>query len=181
MRTVLGLGLMFLLASAAAADEPPGPPPAKPLGIDLSLRLGPSIPGGANIVTSEPMFPLWLGLGYRIDGLWYVGVSGAYAFGSTICQGCTPSYNVQFLVEAAAHPLRYAKVDPWIGLGVGGDWFHDGYLNPSGWIPVTIELGVDFALARSFRAGPFYAFQLVVTGSSTHTWNVVGLQLTGLP
>ena len=179
MRKSLVVSVCLLLSSGALAEEQASPQKRNPLGIDLSLRLGPAIPGGTNQVAVEPLFPLWLGLGYRIGGVWYVGISGVYAFGHSYPN--FTQYNVQFLVEAAYHPLAYARVDPWIGLGIGGEWFHGGFGTTAGWVPIMFEMGVDFALAQSFRLGPFYAFQFVVNGSDTHFWNVVGLQLTGLP
>jgi hypothetical protein len=182
MRTVLVATVCLLLPAGALSEEPAPPPQAKPLGIELSLRVGPSIPGGEDVLATDPFFPLWLGLGYRIGGVWYVGISGVYAPASTLCPICGARYNVQFLVEATVHPLAYGRIDPWIGLGVGGEWFNSGN-GPmvSSWVPVMFEVGVEFALARTFRVGPFYAFQFVVTGGSTATWNVFGLQLSGLP
>ena len=172
--------LVLVSVSAASAEEPAGATTAvKPMGLDLSFRFGPAVSGGERPASSEPMFPLWLGLGYRIGGVWYVGVSGVFAFPTTSC-ACYQPDNVQFLVEAAFHPLAYSRIDPWIGLGFGGEWFGGS----GSFLPGMFELGISFELARSIRVGPFYAFQFVLVGTSTHTfhtWNVFGLQLTGLP
>jgi hypothetical protein len=170
--------LVVSLAFAAPGHADEQPPPAavvassKPLGIDFSLRLGPAI--GSLPTLNGPMFPLWLGLGYRSGGWLYVGVAGVYAFGPVRSN----FDNAQFLFEVAFHPLRYAKVDPWVGYGLGVEWFNGG---TAGFIPVSFSMGIDFALAQSFRAGPFFAVQVAFSGNDTHNWYVVGLNLTGLP
>ena len=126
------------------------------------------------------MFPLELGIGYRFGGWLYVGIAGVYAFGPTeVTQGRDLStYNTQFLAEVAFHPLRYAKVDPWIGYGLWVEWFNGGTGN---FIPVSASVGVDFALSQTFRMGPFFAFQVAFNGNDTHEWYVVGIKLTALP
>jgi hypothetical protein len=159
-----------------AADAAPA---SKPLGVELSLRLGPAATNFLDV--SGPMFPLWFGMGYRFGGWLYVGLAGVYAFGpapETIAGSRPNSYNAQFLTEVALHPLGYGKVDPWVGYGLGVEWFNGGTGN---FIPVSISFGVNFALARTFRLGPFFAFQVAFNGSDTHNWYVFGLQLTALP
>jgi hypothetical protein len=170
-------------ASTPLAEETPAVETAasKPLGVELSLRFGPAVLGNNNFtILSGPMFPLELGIGYRFGGLVYVGVAGVYAFGPTevFNGGLHTLYNAQFLAEVALHPLRYARVDPWIGYGLGGEWFNGGN---GGFIPVSLSMGVDFALSRAFRVGPFFTVQVAFNGSDVHEWYVVGLQLTALP
>jgi hypothetical protein len=113
-------------------------------------------------------------------GLVYVGVAGVYAFGPTeVLNGRLDTlYNAQLLAEVALHPLRYARVDPWLGYGLGGEWFNGGN---GGFIPVSLSVGVDFALSRTFRMGAFFSYQLAFNGNDTHNWFVVGLRLTALP
>jgi hypothetical protein len=182
-RPLVVLLLSLPLAAASLADEAP---PAdqtsasKPLGWELSLRFGPAVAANFPLLDG-PMFPLELALGYRIiGGLLYVGVAGVYAFGPTeVTQGRDLStYNSQFLVEVAFHPLRYARVDPWIGYGLGAEWFNGGTGNV---VPVSLSVGVDFALSQTFRVGPFCTYQLAFYGNDTHSWFVVGLKLTALP
>lgn len=148
---------------------------SKPLGVELSLRLGPAAPINFALL-DQPLFPLELALGYRFGGLVYAGIAGVYAFGPT--ENGTSVYNTQFLAEVALHPLRYARVDPWVGYGLGGEWFNGGNGN---FIPVSLSFGVDFALTQTFRVGPFFTFQVAFHGSDVHEWCVVGLKLTALP
>jgi hypothetical protein len=173
--------LSFALASASLAEEqlqPETPPGTKPLGVEFSLRLGPA---ATNLgLVSGPLFPLSLGVGYRFGGLVYVGVAGVYAFGPTETFGgqAVSIYNTQFLAEVAIHPLRYAKIDPWIGYGLGVEWFNGGTGN---FVPVSFSMGVDFAVSHAFRMGPFFTLQVAFNGNDTHEWYVVGLKLTALP
>lgn len=170
--------LSLALASAALAEEHEGPTPSRPLGIDLSLRVGPAAGNLAGL--NGPMFPLWLGLGYRFGGVWYVGVAGVFAPGPTVSSGgVTESlYNCQLLVEMAVHPASYARVDPWVGFGIGGEWFNGG---KGTFVPVSFDLGVDFGVLSSFRVGPFAAVQAAFNGNDVHEWFTVGLKFTVLP
>ena len=183
MRTpfvVLMLGLAVAAPSLAEEAAPSGEEASrKPLGVELSLRLGPAVASNFPLL-SGPMFPLELAIGYRFGGLVYVGIAGVYAFGPTeVTQGFDLStYNAQFLAEVALHPLRYARVDPWVGYGLGGEWFNGGKGN---FIPVSLSLGVDFALSQTVRVGPFFTFQVAFNGNDVHEWYVVGLKFTALP
>jgi hypothetical protein len=181
VRQWLVLLVCLLPVSTPLAEETPAveAPASKPFGVELSLRFGPAVPTNFT-VQNRPMFPLELALGYRFGGLVYVGVAGVYAFGPTeVFNGALVTlYNAQFLGEVALHPMRYARVDPWISYGLGGEWFNGGNGN---FIPVSLSLGVDFALSRTFRMGPFFTYQLAFNGNDTHNWFVVGLKLTALP
>jgi hypothetical protein len=169
--TVVGLGL--LLASAASAEE------HQSGSFDLSLRVG-VVGESGDVLISSPLFPVWLGVGYRFGGVWYVGVAGLFALGpSTTTGGVTTNpYNAQFLVEMAIHPAGYSRVDPWVGFGLGAEWYNGVKAN---FVPVSFDLGVDFALGPVFRLGPFAAVQVAFNGNDTHEWFVVGLKLSLLP
>lgn len=177
MRNSLSVvGVCLLLASAASADEHP---PGSAGSFDLSLRVGVVAENGDAFISS-PLFPVWLGLGYRFGGVWYVGVAGLFALGPSVTIGgvTTSSYNSQFLVEMAIHPAGYSRVDPWVGFGLGVEWYNGGEAN---FVPVSFDLGVDFALGPVFRIGPFAAVQVAFHGNDTHNWFVVGLKLSLLP
>lgn len=181
MRKALVVGVYLGLFTTALADEQPAgtatSSSSKPLGVEFSLRLGPALTSLSGL--DGPMFPLWLGLGYRIHGVWYVGISGVYSFGSVFSQGSQVTItNAQFLVEAAFHPLAYGKVDPWVGYGIGAEWLNGG---TAGFVPVSFDFGVDFAVSQSVRVGPFFAVQVAFSGSDNHQWYIVGLKLTALP
>jgi hypothetical protein len=172
---VLGLGLSAL---TARAEVPSGAPSR----IELTVRLGPAVPGGFDnsYATQTPFFPLSLGLGVRLGGLVYVGVTGVYAFGPSVESGggfTTNQYFAEAMAEVALHPLRYSKVDPWVGIGLGGQWLDGSVVHFVG----SINLGVDFALADTFRLGPFFSVQLVADTGQLNEWYIFGLQLTGLP
>ena len=164
-------------ASAPLAEEAPAVEAAasKPLGVELSLRLGPAAPINF-VLLDQPLFPLELALGYRFGGLVYAGIAGVYAFG--------PTENGD---EPLQHPVPRRGGPPPAPLCPGG---------PVGWLrawrgmvqrrqrklhPGESVFGRRLCAFSDFRVGPFFTFQVAFHGSDVHEWCVVGLQLTALP
>jgi hypothetical protein len=177
----LAVLLLVVSSSPALADvEPAANSKTQPLGVEVTLRLGPAVPGGFDnpYLTQTPFFPLSLSLGYRFGGLVYVGGTGVYAFGPSVESSATLNqYFAEALAEVAIHPLRYGRFDPWVGIGLGGQWVDQSVVHFVG----AINVGLDFALASSFRLGPFFSVQFAADPGQVHEWYIFGLELTGLP
>lgn len=128
------------------ADAPAGTPLSDlvawsvPLQVEAGARVGPVFVGG------------YLSWAYGKPGSAFDGESARSAS------------DVRFGFEVLWHFAPDRAVDPWAGLGVGYEWLNLNATGPSG-IPVSasfrgfewvnVQLGVDFALGRSWRIGPF--------------------------
>ncbi|MET0591156.1 MAG: hypothetical protein ABW133_00550 [Polyangiaceae bacterium] len=92
-----------------------------------------------------------LGLGYRLDPKWMIGVYGEfgrYGRGDSVASS-SKVYGAAAGVQAQYHLLPFDQVDPWIGLGTGwrGYWVNDeqrGTQAMHGWDMLRVQLGVDW-------------------------------------
>lgn len=157
--------------------------------------------------------PLELELGARI-GPAFVGGYVSYAFGKAgnALEGGTSrsASNVRFGFEVLWHLGPDRPVDPWVGLGVGYEWLNLSVGGTGGAITgsargfewVNLQLGIDFALGRSFRLGPFVRSRVAqydtaslglintqggeagstgdIQSKAVHTWIDVGLRFAFL-
>lgn len=112
--------------------------------------------------------PLQLDIGARIGPVFVGGYAG-YAFGKTgsLLEFATTrsATDVRVGFEVLWHLGPEAKVDPWLGVGVGYEWLtlSVGGANGGGAVSTTtrgfewanVQLGLDFVLGRNFRLGPF--------------------------
>lgn len=151
-------------ASARADDDAEAwiAPPAH-VGGQLALRTGYSAPLGEigngralpNTFGGQASFALEAG--GKIQS--HVFVGGSFGFGvggcneGPTCTGLTAHLGPEIIVDL----LPDAKVDPWIGYGIGFEYAQAS--NPSswyrGWELGHFMLGVDFRFSRAFGIGPF--------------------------
>lgn len=180
-------------ARSAAADDG---------GFEGGLRLGYGVPLGKlsddNQGTNSNdlsdyvagIVPVWLDVGYRIDGNFFVGGFFQYGFGwvgdnyNTLCDqngGLAGLANVS--VDCSANSLRLGAqfhyhilpervADPWIGYGFGYEWASvtNDISSPVGDATVTesvtgfefanFQVGVDFLPTDHFYLGPFLSFSM---------------------
>lgn len=210
----------WLLAGLALASGTPARAaelePARQ-GLEVAFRTGALIPtghaaeGGLLSDAFGVQFPLWIDLGYRFDRL-FVGAYGQYAFGllggRTDCPsgGSCSVGAARVGFELQLHPAGRKRVDPWFGVGFGFEWdtLHvsvssvSGSVTAQGWDFLRLGTGLDFAVTRGLRIGPFFEFSLsefvdasLSSGNRTesqpidrkdlHFWLSVGLKITVLP
>lgn len=165
-----------------------------PSGLEVGFRVGYALAlGDVQSGTSfndfsKNMVPLQVDLGYRIDGNWFAGAYFQYGFTGIkdpVCDNsgvdCS-SHDFRFGIEGQYHLMPSAVIDPWVGLGVGYEFYH---LNTSasgteasetlrGWEFVNVSLGADYKLAPSLGVGPFI-------GLSVGEFTDASLSVTGLP
>ncbi|SEU27564.1 autotransporter domain-containing protein [Stigmatella erecta] len=151
-------------------------------GFSLGLRAGYGLPlgkatGEADANLSDVIsgiIPLQLDAGYFLTSHLYLGGSFQYAPGllAEDCEeGASCSISVmRFGVNLAYHTAPFAKVDPWVGLGVGYERFNlsasaefggetiEASTTASGFEFAALQGGVDFKLSKHFAVGPFATF-----------------------
>lgn len=220
-------------ASGAATPPSAGEPPVEErldapkarTGFQLALRTGASIPlGDAEKNTSSSdvfgvQVPLVVDIGAKIIPNLFVGGYLGLAFGgaggraSSLCdqaQVDCAGVSFRFGVEAQYHILPDAKLNPWIGYGIGyeiagfsgeknGNKLTVGY---GGIEFAHLMAGLDFRVTRAFVIGPFADFALgkysvgtaeFVTGgvsrktsgdlanTALHEWLTLGVKVTFFP
>jgi len=165
---------LWLIGTSARAEE------TLPVHFEAGLRAGVAFPVG-NAVGPRPdapdgtrlsdlvswSLPLQLDAGARVGPVFVGGyLSWAYgkpgsAFDRASARSAT---DVRFGFEVLWHFAPDRPVDPWAGLGVGYEWLNLNVTGPSGTaVPssfrgfewVNVQFGVDFALGRSWRLGPY--------------------------
>lgn len=99
-----------------------------------------------------------LGLGYRIDPHWMIGVTGEYQELTAVrAQGVR---GVVTGVQAAYHFAPSRRVDPWVSLGSGYRWLWEVYETSNRSVVTQglqmgrIMVGVDVRASREFAIGP---------------------------
>ena len=103
-----------------------------------------------------------LGVGYRIDPRFMVGLYGSgskYALGSFTSNG-SDIWSSAAGVQANYHFLPTNEWDPWIGLGSGwrGHWVRKssgGTDSRQGWDIARLTGGVDYRVAPEFALSPY--------------------------
>jgi opacity protein-like surface antigen len=147
-------------------------------GFSLGLRAGYGVPfgkasGDASSDLSDAVsgiIPLQVDAGYFLTSNLYLGGSFQYALG-LLAEDCGEDVScsasvMRFGVNLAYHTAPFAKVDPWVGLGVGYERFSlsagsgDITLDTtaSGFEFAALQAGVDFKLNEHFAVGPFATF-----------------------
>lgn len=186
---------------------------ASDAGLDLGFRTGFGLPLGKvdddesrDINYAVPgQIPIWIDLGYRFKTHFVVGAyfqygflltahcdSGASCSGSDIRTGAEFQYRIQ----------PDASADPWLGAGVGYEWFNvfesfggqDLSIQARGFEFLRLEAGLDFAAAEEFGLGPFLSLSLAefsdasadipglgsgsasIPHTSLHDWLMIGVR-----
>lgn len=164
-------------------------PPEKDSGFTLALRLGFGIPFGDTSADSgaatplgdqlQGQVPIWIDVGYRFAGSWFVGaylqlgigiVNTDKAAGGLCNQpgvSCKGS-DVRLGVEGTYSFSPGQSFNPWIGLGTGYEWVNlqgesatgNGEFTFKGWEYFIVQVGGDFSLSKVFALGPYASFGL---------------------
>lgn len=159
--------------TGAGEVEASDPPPRSPYAtrFELGGRTGYGLVfGKADSAAASPIkrispgqIPLWLDLGARIGGHFFVGGYASYGFGilsdeiSNACQGdqdasgLDVSCHVQvgrLGAEFLYHPVVGSDFDPWVGVSSGWEWFG---------LDETVTAGDQSASVGFGMNGPEYA------------------------
>ncbi len=218
----VSLGAATLLIAATTSARQPTPAGDRGA-IQVGLRFGYGVPFGKTGRTATDLvdndlsssisgqIPIGFDAGYLITPHVYVGLLFQYGFGlvgsagDRFCNqsGVTCSASDTTLgIGAHFHLNPTASFDPWIGLGVGYEWFdlstsfagQSGSLTESGLEYVNVQLGGDIGVAPNLAVGPFVSFSAgqygsvsqdnVATGSTSrdivdksfHEWLLFGVR-----
>lgn len=210
----------LLIAGASSAQQPT---PAGDRGaIQLGLRLGYGVPFGKTGRTATDLvdddlsssmkgqIPIGIDAGDLITPAIYVGLLFQYGFGligSSGEPGCSQSgvscstSDITLGINAHFHLNPTASFDPWIGLGVGYEWFNlsvdfagqSASVTGSGLEYVNVQLGGDISVAPDFAVGPLVSFSAGqyssvssknantttsqdITNKSFHEWLLFGVR-----
>ncbi|MDC0711244.1 hypothetical protein POL68_22430 [Stigmatella sp. ncwal1] len=154
-------------------------------GFSLGLRAGVGLPFGKTTGegrgdsgklsnTFSALIPLQLDVGYFINSHLYVGGSFQYGLGllAEDCgEGASCSASVmRFGANVDYHFAPLAKVDPWVGLGIGyellsfsasatlGGQKFESSSSGGGFEFAALQGGIGFQLNKNFTVGPFVTF-----------------------
>lgn len=155
--------------------------------------------------------PVSLELGYRFDRHLVIGFAGQYGFGFVNQDHTVPCNNgvscsasvTRIGLEATWNLLPKVRLGPWIGLGVGYEWFtteQSGRINAvataRGPEYAALRGGADIAIGRELNVGPFFNLSFgryeneifsgdsltgtppTFTQTAIHEWLVVGTRGT---
>jgi len=217
-RVLVGLGWLgaLTLGTGAARAQTPG--------IELGLRLGYGVALGSAVPGSDLAkniageVPLWADLGYRLNSKWMIGAYGLYGFGFStgdeerLCEtyhvDCS-LHDLRLGAQVQYHLMPLAKLDPWLGLGLGYEWLiangasggRSASATLRGWEFVNLQGGLDWVVGAGFALGPFVSLSFAqyqkissdcsgascglevnesLDDRSLHNWVVVGLRGTFL-
>ena len=179
---VIVFGAALLAASTARAAEP------AQSGIEIGLRTGYAFAAGNRGATPNQtdaavgdyvagQVPLWLDVGYRLNGAVYLGGFAQYGFGIVNddrqdgCRldnvSCSAS-DVRLGVMGRYHLPAISQLSPWLGFGVGYEWatFSINTSGPvlgptntdvtwSGFEFANLQLGADYHVAPKVALAPF--------------------------
>jgi opacity protein-like surface antigen len=177
------------IGGAAVAQQPaPAPAPsgrAIEFGARFAFGVGLGNVGRTATETADrkladatsAILPLWLDLGFRINPHLYVGAFFQYAIGfinndrnpQCSATGVSCSINDKRLgANVHYHFAPGEPFDPWLGLGVGYEWFGASMGQAGMSLDTTVtgfefanfQLGGDFIASPSFHCGPFTSFSL---------------------
>jgi hypothetical protein len=166
--------LLLVLFAAPAAARPDAPDES---GVLLGLRAGYGVPFGdverdaaAVREVADEKLPLWLELGYRfnprVQGAIFFELAPARVASERCTDGGCDASHVRFGVAVQLHLAPGARLDPWIGAGIGIEVLRAEIDDP-GATPVRRELtwaglelpvaeaGVDVRMSRRFSLGPY--------------------------
>lgn len=172
----------LLAASTARAAEP------APSGFEIGVRTGYAFAAGNRGATPNQtdqavgdyvagQVPLWLDVGYRLNGAVYLGGFAQYGFGIVNddrqdgCRNdnvnCSAS-DVRLGVMGRYHLPAISQLSPWLGFGVGYEWatfsvslqqpvlgINGGDATWSGFEFANLQLGADYYVAPKVALAPF--------------------------
>ena len=185
----------------------------------VSYPLGSSISGKALADQVGPSFPFTFEIGVRALGRYELALVGQYAVGTVSAlnaSGCYTGNNAcsasvgQVGIEFLYHPLGLARIDPFVGIGLGYEWLiaratiqgKNNDLAVSGWNWFVLQSGVEFPIGQLFRLGPYALLSVgqyqessytvttatgIQSGTSpiahqaAHLWLSVGIRIVLLP
>jgi hypothetical protein len=170
-RAVLAAVALAALPVAAAAAPASATAPPEP-GLVLSLDGGYGWPLGdiaggqalADLASGE--VPVRFGIAYQFGGSLRAGafleIAPAFLRPGACSGGCNAS-SLRVGLEGQLHFLPRGAVDPWIGLGIGGEAFWAQALDEgapaeitwAGFLIPIVQAGVDFEVSRTVRLGPW--------------------------
>jgi hypothetical protein len=199
---------------------PTGKSVARRGAIEIGLRVAYAIPFGTRGTTEtdridmklsdaiKGMIPIEIDAGYLVTPDVYVGLSFQYGFGfvntsrNPVCgqpgASCSSS-DVRLGANAQVRLAPGHSFDPWLGLGVGYEWWSFDASGPiinavaaSGLELANVQLGGDIVAARNVAVGPFIGVSLghyrsismtgpavyptEVTNEALHEWLEFGLR-----
>lgn len=217
----------------AQQTRPMGPAPDENQGVDgappphtgfqLALRTGVAIPfgkledtkGGAMSDTFSPQVPFVLDIGGKpipnlfigaYLGLAFGGAGGDFADACKRANATCVGVGVRFGIEAQWHFLPDAKMDPWIGYGIG--YAGEGASGQANGRTTSLTVagpeyghfsgGLDFRLNKTLGIGPMVDFGIGkytrakvetlgvaregdIQNTALHQWLTLGVRLVVLP
>ena len=185
------------------------PPPNKDApswsGPEAGFRTGFALPGG-EVVSGKSfdpgkgMIPFWIDFGYRFNKYVFFGPYVNFGVAIQSDSSCTTGYSchgIDFRLGGTVqlHVLPGARFNPWLGLGLGYEWYHVGTSGtpsvPGVWsrgfeIP-NVSFGVLYKSSAYGGVGPFisiararfsYIAGDAVPEVATHQWLMLGLHGT---
>ena len=170
MKTALLFAVTALAGLPAFAQEIVAPSPSRPAverALEITIGAG-YAQGFGDIGASQRSLTdlgsaggeLNLGVGYRLDKRFLVGVYGS---GSKYSTGDFTSgadiWSATAGVQANVHFLPDNEWDPWLGLGTGwrGYWVKNagGTDSRHGWDIARLQAGVDYRVSPEFAVSPY--------------------------
>jgi len=163
----------------------PAPARAQDSGFEGGVRTGYGVPLGkatdnagddmSNGITG--IIPIWVDAGYRIDQSLFIGAYFQYGIGfigddfEEVCDissvDCSTS-SMRVGAQIHYHFAPTSPANPWIGYGLGYEWFKISVEGPAAEANVTasgfefanFQAGLDFMASPNFYVGPFVSFSL---------------------
>jgi opacity protein-like surface antigen len=172
-----------IAAESTSSDVPPPAQPGQshdgPRGFELGARLGFGVPLG-DLAEKKSLdkdigsqLPVWIDAGYRVTPNIYVGAYGQLGYLLLKDRACTAPVECSALDWKIGANVHYhfqptATFDPWIGAGVGYEWFSIRETNAGkersggvrGFELVNLQVGGDYRLSEQAGIGPFASFSL---------------------
>jgi hypothetical protein len=164
---------------APAAEVAPAT--QRPSAVELALSASWALPQGhfergsdlSGIVIGQ--VPLEAGVAWRMTSRWAIGAYGQYGY--LVLRDCSASCSgadVRAGVELRHHFTPDERVDHWLAIGIGYEWFSASvgetsfsYRGPE-WVSLT--LGEEFGLGERAGIGPVFGISL---GEYTHSTRIL--------
>jgi hypothetical protein len=191
-------------AVPAAAAVPPEPGLVLSLASGYGWVFGDLQPGVRASDLVEGEIPIQIELAYQWGGRFRLGAFLEIAPTLLKAGGCSGGCNASSLrvgLDVAVHAVPDGAVDPWFGVGIGGEglWAQaaeggaPAEITWSGFLLPIVEAGLDFRVSQNVRIGPWvtglfgeYTRRTTSTASpdgsitprSWHEWLRAGLRVT---
>jgi len=150
---------------------------ANPAGrtLELGARTGPAWAFGDRSGSFTLAIPVWLDAAYRFNPYLAAGAYAQLAFLEPDTSDGSPCYSrgsdcsgtdVRFGLQATIRLLPDNRLDPWMRLGVGYEFFHLSAPTDSrsesrrGWEFANFQVGAQWGLTQALAVGPFFSFSL---------------------